>query len=62
MTQYNTLNVKWCNSQLNKLTSVKEDKTKVNLNLSSNVVGYSKDLLNLLLLLTNTQALRSFCK
>ena len=35
MTKYNTLNVKWSNSQLNKLKSaIKKNRTKVTLNLS----------------------------
>ena len=43
MTQYNTLNVKLSNSQLNKLKSGKENGTKVTLKLSSNVVVDSND-------------------
>ena len=39
MTQYNTLNVKLSNSQLNKLKSAIKNGTKVTLNLSSNIVG-----------------------
>ena len=37
MTQYNTLNVKLSNSQLNTLKSGIKDNTKVTLNLSSNL-------------------------
>ena len=57
MTQYNTLNVKLCNSQLNKLKSAIKNGTKVILNLSSNVAGDSNDENNFShkLLLTNTQ-------
>ena len=57
MTQHNTLNVKWSNSQLNKLKSVIKKGTEVTLKLSSNVVGNSNDENNFLhqLLLTNTQ-------
>ena len=36
MTQYNTLNVKLSNSQLNKLKSEIKNSTEVTLNLSSN--------------------------
>ena len=39
MTQYDTLNPKMPNFQLNKLKSEIKIGTKVNLNLSSNVVG-----------------------
>ena len=42
MTQYNTLNVKLSNLQLNKLKSEKSG-TEVTLNLSSIVLGDSKD-------------------
>ena len=41
MTQYNTLNVKLSNLQLNKLKPA--IKTKVTLNLSSNLIGSSND-------------------
>ena len=63
MTQYNTLNVKWSNSQLNKLKSVIKNGTEVTLKLSSNVVGDSNDENNFpqKLLLTNTQVSK-FCK
>ena len=39
MTQYNTLNVKLFNLQLNKLKSRIKNGTEVTLNLSSNLVG-----------------------
>ena len=57
MTQYNTLNVKLSNSQLNKLKSAIKNRTEVTFNLSSNVAGYSNDKNNFRhkLLLTNTQ-------
>ena len=57
MTQYNTLNVKLPNWQLNKLTSAIKNETKVTLNLSSNIAGDSNDENSFLykLLLTNTQ-------
>ena len=38
MTQYNTLNVKLYNPQLNQLDSAIKNKTKLTLNLSSNIV------------------------
>ena len=43
MTQYNTLNVKLSNSQLNKLKSVRKNGTEVTLKITSNVVGDSND-------------------
>ena len=57
MTQYNTLNVKFSNSQLNKLKSGIKNDTLVTLNLSSNTVGESNDQSNFPYksLLTNTQ-------
>ena len=60
MTQYNTLNVKLSNSQLNKLKSGIKNGTEVTLKLSSNVVGDSNDENNFphKLLLTNTQVSR----
>ena len=60
MTQYNTLNVKLSNSQINKLKSEKKDGTEVTLNLSSNVIGDSNDESNFphKLLLSNTQVSR----
>ena len=58
MSQYNTLNVKLPNLQLNKLKSGIKNRTDKALKLSSNVVGDSN---NKTLLLTNTQASR-LCK
>ena len=57
MNQYNTLDVKLFNSQLNKLKLGIKNVTRVTLNLSSNVVSDSYDETNFLhkLLLTNTQ-------
>ena len=57
MTQYNTLDVKICNSQLNKLKSGIKNDTEVTLKLSSNVAGDSNDENNFShkLSLTNTQ-------
>ena len=46
MLQYNSLNVKLSNSQLNKLKSAVEDGTKVVLRLSSNMIGDSNDKIN----------------
>ena len=43
MTQYNTLNVKLSNSQLNKLKSGMKNGTEVTLNLSSNFIGKSNN-------------------
>ena len=43
MTQYNSLNVKLSNSQLNKLKSVIKNETEVVLRLSQNMIGESND-------------------
>ena len=63
MTQYNSLNVKLSNSQLNKLKSAIEDGTEVVLRLSSNMIGDSNDKINFPheLLLTNRQV-ANLCK
>ena len=60
MTQYNTLNIKLSNSQLNKLKAGIRNGTEVTLKLSSNVVGNSNYETNFphKLLLTNTQVSR----
>ena len=50
MTQYDSLNVKLSNSQLNKLKSSIKNETDVVLRISSNMVGNSNELL-----LTNRQ-------
>ena len=57
MTQYNSLNVKQSNSQLNKLKSSIKNETDVVLRISSNMVGDSNDNTNFPheLLLTNRQ-------
>ena len=57
MTQYNTLNLKLSNLQLNKLKSGIKNGTEVTLNVSSNVVRDSNDENNFPhnILLTNTQ-------
>ena len=57
MTQYNSLNVKLSNSQLNKLKSSIKNKIDVVLRISSNMVGNSNDNTNFSdeLLLTNRQ-------
>ena len=46
MAQYNSLNVKLSNSQLNKLKSAIKNKTEVVLRLSSNMIGNSDDKIN----------------
>ena len=63
MTQYNTLNVKLSNSQLNKLKSGIKNNTEVSLKISSNVIGDPNDENNFprKLLLTNTKVSR-LCK
>ena len=57
MSQYNSLNVKLSNSQLNKLKSAIKNETDVVLRLSSNMIGNSSDNTNFPheLLLTNRQ-------
>ena len=57
MTQYNSLNVKLLNSQLNKLKSAIKNETDVILRLSSSMIGNSDDETNFphKLLLTNRQ-------
>ena len=63
MTQYNTLQVKFSNSQLNKLKSRIKNGTEVTLKISSNVVGDSNEANNFPhnLLLTTTQVSK-LCK
>ena len=56
MTQYNSLNVKLSNSQLNKLKSAIKNKTEVVLRLSSSMVGDDETNFPYKLLLTNRQA------
>ena len=57
MTQYNSLNVKLSDSQLNKLKSAIKNETEGVLRLSPNMIGDSNDEDNFLheLLLTNSQ-------
>ena len=57
MTQYNTLNVKLSNSEVNKLKSETKNNTEATLKISSNVVGEINDENNFphKLLLTNRQ-------
>ena len=55
MTQYNTLNVKFSNSQLNKLKSRIKIGAKAILDLSSNNIGDDETDFQYKLLLTNTQ-------
>ena len=60
MTQYNTLNIKLSNSELNKLKSGIKNGSEVTLEISSDVFGDSDDEENFphKLLLTNAQVLR----
>ena len=53
MTQYNRINVKLSNSQLNKLKYAIKNETKLTLNFSSNIAGDSNDENNFLHKLTN---------
>ena len=61
MTQYNSLNVKLSNSQLNKLKSAIKNETEVVLRLSSNIIGDNETNFPHKLLLTNRQV-ASLCK
>ena len=63
MAPYNTLNVKFSNLQFSKLKSGTKNGIKVNLSISSNVVGDSENVTDFLhkLLLTDTQDSR-ICK
>ena len=51
MTQYNSLNVKLSNSQLNKLKSSVKNETDVVLRISSNMASNSNELLLLIFLM-----------
>ena len=55
MTQYNSLNVKLSNSQLNKFKSTIKNETEVVLRLSSNIIGNNETNFPHHLLLTNRQ-------
>ena len=57
MTQYNRVNVKLSNSQLNKLKSAIKNETDVVIRLSPNMIGDSNDIANFMheLLLTERQ-------
>ena len=55
MTQYNSLNVKLSNSQLNKFKSAIKNETEVVLRLSSNMIGNNETNFSHKLLLTNRQ-------
>ena len=55
MTQYNSLNAKLSNSQLNKLKSAIKNETEVVLRLSSNMIGDNEANFPHKLLLTNRQ-------
>ena len=55
MTQYNSLNIKLSNSQLNKFKSAIKNETELVLRLSSNMIGNDETIFPHKLLLTNTQ-------
>ena len=61
MTQYNSLNVKLSNSQLNKLKSAIKNESEVVLRLSSNMIGDNETNFPHKLLLTNRQV-ANLCK
>ena len=60
MTQYNTLNVKFSNSQFNKLKSGIKNETEVTLTLSWNLIEHSNNETNFphKIFLTDTQVLK----
>ena len=60
MTQYNSLNVKLSNSQLNKLKSSIKNESELVLRISPNMIGDSNDESNFWhkLLLTNRQVIK----
>ena len=62
MTQYNKLNVKLSNLQLNKLKPAIKNGTEVTLNFLSNLIGSSNDKTDFphKLLLTDTQVSKTF--
>ena len=59
MMQYNSLNVKLSNSQLNKLKSVIKNKSEVVLRLSLNMIGDDETSFPHKLLLTNRTSFKS---
>ena len=61
MTQYNSLNVKLSNSQLNKLKSAIKNETEVVLRLSSNTISDNENNFPHKLLLTNREV-SNICK
>ena len=61
MTQYNSLNIRLSNSQLNKLESAIKNETEVVLRLSSNIIGDNGTNFPHKLLITNTQV-ANLCK
>ena len=61
MTQYNSLDVKLSNSQLNKFKSATKNETEVVLRLSSNMIGDDETNFSHKLLLTNRQV-ANLCK
>ena len=60
MTQYNSLNVKLSNSQLNKLNSAIKHETEVVLRLSLNMIGDDETNFHHKLLLTNRQVINRY--
>ena len=61
MAQYNSLNVKLSNSQLNTFKSAIKNETDIVLRLSSNMIGDNENSFPHKLLLTNTQV-SNLCK
>ena len=63
MTQYNSLNIKLSNSELNKLKSAIKNETDVDLRFSSNMIGNSNDKTNFPHeLLLNNKQVANLCK
>ena len=61
MFQYNTLNVKFSSSQINKLKSGTKNDTEVTLKISSNAIDHDEHNFHHKFLLTHTQV-SQFCK
>ena len=63
--QYNSVNLKLYNSQLNKFKSATKNKTRIMLKVSSNMIGNSNDEANFphkLILASNTNKFQAFVK
>ena len=61
MTQYNSLNIKLSNSQLNKVKPAIKNENDVILRLLSNMIGNSNDETNFILILFYFKSSQSLC-